>query len=298
MSSFPDRLDSAAIAALLPTSVRQRFDVRVVERTGSTNSDLLRDVASLPSGTVLAAEAQTAGRGRRGRAWIAPPGGSLAFSVLWKFDGNVAALSGLSLAVGVAVARALEASAAEGVRLKWPNDLLAQRDGQWCKLGGILIELSSATAGTVAAVIGIGLNVNLGVAASTIDQPVTDVRALKCDATRDALLAAILVELVSVLSAFAIEGFAPLADEWNQRHAWCGLPVSLADDHGSSGDAAGIAGGIAGAVARGVASAVNSGVASGVAEDGALLIDTPAGQRRVVSGDVSLRLAPVALNRS
>ena len=264
-------LRAEAVAALMPPETRRWFDLRVVERAGSTNSDLLRDAEHLPSGTVLAAEEQTAGRGRRGRAWIAPPGGSLAFSVLWKFDGSVAALSGLSLAVGVAVARALEAQGAEGVRLKWPNDLLAQHDGAWRKLGGMLIDVSSATAGMVAAVIGIGLNVNLGVAASAIDQPVTDLRALKCDATRDALLAAILNELATVLPVFVTEGFAPLVDEWNQRHAWRGLPVRLAKDMDSGDSAAGIAG--------------------GVGADGALLIDTPAGQRRIVSGDVSLRMA-------
>lgn len=284
MSSTPLRAE--AVAALMPQETRRWFELRVVETTASTNSDLLRDAANLPSGTVLAAEVQTAGRGRRGRAWIAPPGGSLAFSVLWKFDCNIAALSGLSLAVGVAVARALEAQGARGVRLKWPNDLLAQRDSVWCKLGGILIDVSGATAGTVAAVIGVGLNVDLGATAATIDQPVTDVRALNCNATRDALLAAILIELAAVLPAFAVEGFAPLVDEWNQRHAWGGLPVSLAQDSGGGAGAAGSASGGA------------SGVARNVAQDGALLIDTPAGQRRVVSGDISLRLTPAAINRS
>lgn len=265
-------LRAEAVAALMPSEARRWFDLRVAERTGSTNSDLLRDAACLPSGTVLAAEVQTAGRGRRGRAWIAPPGGSLAFSVLWKFDGSVAALSGLSLAVGVAVARALEANGAEAVRLKWPNDLVAQRDGTWRKLGGILIDVSGAAAGTVAAVIGIGLNVNLGPAAAQIDQPVTDTHTLNCKATRAALLAAILTELAAVLPSFARDGFAPLVDEWNQRHAWRGLPVRLAAGSGSgSGNAA-------------------AGIARGVADDGALLLDTPAGVTRVLSGDVSLRV--------
>ena len=187
MSSTPLRAE--AVAALMPPEARRWFDLSVVESTASTNADLLRDAERLPSGTVLAAENQTAGRGRRGRAWIAPPGGSLAFSVLWKFDGSVAALSGLSLAVGVAVARALDTQSAEGVRLKWPNDLLAQHEGVWRKLGGILIDVSGAPAGTVAAVIGIGLNLKLGDAALAIDQPVTDLHALNCHATRDALLA-------------------------------------------------------------------------------------------------------------
>ncbi len=254
----------------MPPAARRWFDLSVVESTKSTNTDLLRDADRLPSGTVLAAEVQTAGRGRRGRAWIAPPGGSLAFSVLWKFDGSVAALSGLSPAVGVAVARALEAQGAQGVCLKWPNDLLAQHAGVWRKLGGILIDVSGASAGTVAAVIGIGLNVKLGPAAAQIDQPVTDTHTLNSNATRDALLAAVLTELAVVLPLFARSGFAPLVDEWNQRHAWHGLPVRMAVGS-DSGDAA-------------------AGIASGVADDGALLIETPAGVTRVLSGDVLLRV--------
>ena len=270
----PVPLRAEAVAALMPPATRRWFDLRVVATTASTNSDLLRDADHLPSGTVLAAEEQTAGRGRRGRAWIAPPGGSLAFSVLWKFGGTAAALSGLSLAVGVAVARALEQCSAAGVRLKWPNDLLALQQGRWCKLGGILIELTTepggATAPVTAAVIGIGLNLDLGEAAARIDQAVTDLRALGSSESANAVLAAVLVQLAQVLPAFAQNGFAPLATEWNQRHAWRDAAVLLQE-----GDASG----------AGV-----SGIARGVAQDGALLIETPAGLTRVLSGDVSLRM--------
>ena len=299
-----DALRVESIAALLPPDVRRWFDVRVIESTASTNSDLLRDCAALPSGTVLAAEHQTAGRGRRGRAWVAPPEGSLAFSVLWKFRGNAAALAGLSLAVGVAAARAITQCGAAGIALKWPNDLLAWHDGGWAKLGGILIELKtgpdavSGTAGTadaasmtsapgtssasraadtVSAVIGIGINIDLGAAAAGIGQPVTDVRALGCGVSRNALLAALLQQLGSVLPQFAQQGFAPLAAEWNQLHAWRGQVVQLMGEGGAA---------VAGATA---------GIAQGVAHDGALLLDTPAGMVRAISGDVSLRLAP--LNR-
>ena len=274
--SEPDSLRAETVAALMPPEARRWFDLRVVASTESTNSDLLRDAHHLPSGTVLAAHEQTAGRGRRGRAWIAPPGGSLAFSVLWKFRGTAAGLSGLSLAVGVAVARALEQCGLADVRLKWPNDLLALCEGRWCKLGGILIELTiepgGATEPVTAAVIGIGINLDLGNTAARIDQAVTDLRTLGSDESANAVLAAVLVQLAELLPAFASNGFAPLAAEWNQRHAWRDAAVLLFE---------------------GVASGAGvSGIARGVAEDGALLIETPAGLTRVLSGDVSLRVVP------
>lgn len=263
-------LQVESIAALLPPEARRWFDLRVVDSTGSTNADLMRDAIGLPSGTVLAAEHQTAGRGRRGRSWIAPAQGSLAFSVLWKFRGKAATLSGLSLAVGVAVAQGLEEIGARGIVLKWPNDLLVQRDAGWAKLGGILIELNSEPASGAGAVIGIGLNIALGAAAGDIDQPVADLAGLGCDASRNTVLAAVLRQLGVVLPAFATGGFAPFAEQWNRRHAWRGLHVQLAGE-GSP--------------------AAVSGIARGVAADGALLIETAAGLQRIVSGDVSLRIA-------
>lgn len=290
-SSAPLHIET--IAALLPPEARRWFDLRVAESTGSTNADLLRDCAHLPSGTVLAAEHQTAGRGRRGRAWIAPPGANLTFSVLWKFRSHAAALSGLSLAVGVAVARAITRCGAAGVALKWPNDVLARRGEDWAKLGGILIELKTGAdaapetgdvSGSTSAVIGIGINVDLGAAALPVGQPATDLRALGCDVTRNALLAALLEQLGAVLPQFALHGFAPLAPEWNQLHAWRGQAVQLTDDVTTIATAA--------LSAPAALTAAVAGIAQGAADDGALLIDTPAGQRRVVSGDVSLRLAP------
>ena len=294
-----DALHIESIAALLPPDARRWFDVRVVDSTASTNADLLRDCATLPSGTVLAAEHQTAGRGRRGRAWIAPPGASLTFSVLWKFRSNAASLSGLSLAVGIAAARAITQSGASGIALKWPNDLLAWREDGWTKLGGILIELktgpgtasgtastpgtpgTNGAADTMSAVIGIGINVDLGTAAADIGQPAVDARTLGCRASRNALLAALLQQLGSVLPQFAQHGFAPLVAEWNQLHAWRGQPVRLTGE-GSAAPSG---------TAAHTAASTTTGIALGVADDGALLLGTPAGAVRAISGDVSLRLA-------
>ena len=105
----------------------------------------------------LAAEWQSAGRGRRGRAWTAIAGGSLTFSLGWKFEQGAGFLAGLSLAVGVAVVRALEAEGFKDVALKWPNDLIHRH----LKVGGILIELNGDALGPTTTVIGVGLNVRI-----------------------------------------------------------------------------------------------------------------------------------------
>ena len=273
----PDALKEEAVALLLPPETRRAFDVRVIDETGSTNSDLLRDAAQLPSGRVLAAGHQTAGRGRRGRVWIAPPGGSLAFSLLWKFTRGAAMLSGLSLAAGVAAARALEKCGAPGVQLKWPNDLLAPRNDTPVKLGGILIELTGSTggagnnsgnSGAALAVIGIGINLDLGGAAAAIDQPVTDLAALGVRISPNTLLALLLEELLPVLRTFERDGFAPLADEWNRRHAFANQAVVLSGENMTAQD----------------------GIATGVDASGALLLDTAQGVVKIVSGEVSLRM--------
>ena len=261
-----------AVAQLLQPETRRAFDLNIVKETGSTNSDLLRDAARLPSGSVLAAERQSAGRGRRGRAWIAPPGGSLAFSLLWKFERDAAALSGLSLAAGVAAARALERCGAAmdarfGVRLKWPNDLLVQDDGGWAKLGGILIELAATEAGRTPAVIGIGINLALGAAASAIDQRTIDLASLGATCSCNTALAYLLDELLPVLRGFEQTGFAPFAGDWTARHAFGGKRVVLSSEQGAG----------------------PAGIALGADADGALLLDTGHGIQRIVSGEVSLR---------
>ncbi|MEK7738086.1 MAG: biotin--[acetyl-CoA-carboxylase] ligase, partial [Pseudomonadota bacterium] len=108
----------------------------ILAECDSTNSRLLSLAETgAAAGSVLATERQTGGRGRRGRSWLSASGDSLTFSLLWRFQPN-RSLSGLSLAVGVAVARALEALGVRGITLKWPNDVLL--NGR--KLAGVLIE--------------------------------------------------------------------------------------------------------------------------------------------------------------
>ncbi|MDP2793237.1 MAG: biotin--[acetyl-CoA-carboxylase] ligase [Sulfurisoma sp.] len=247
----------SAIAAALGGAAC-RFDIDVLAECGSTNAELLaRAERGAPSGTVVAAERQTAGRGRMGREWIAVPGDSLTFSLLWRFPAGTNP-SGLSLAVGVAVARALQKVGAGDTVLKWPNDVL--KDGG--KVGGILIELQSATA----AIIGIGLNLRLPVAMP--DAVRATAAALDLPVDPNALLATVLAELLAVLDAFAAGGFAVLRDEWLARHAWTGQPVRVIVPH----------------------AAAIEGRCAGIDADGALLLETAAGMQRILSGDVSLRL--------
>src|SRR5574343_595576 len=185
-------------------SLAGRFDVDALAECDSTNSELMRRAdRGAPSGTVIVADRQSAGRGRRGRSWLSSPEGSLTFSLLWRFTGNAARLSGLSLAVGVGLARALAKLGAEGVRLKWPNDVLLVQAGDFAKLAGILGELS---------------------------QPASGLSAAGVQADRHDILSTILVELAGALDCFSAEGFAGLRDAWQGFHAWQGQPVHILGD--------------------------------------------------------------------
>jgi len=262
----PVWLDAKRVETLLGAQSK-RFHVEVVEQAVSTNSVLLeREPDAAPSGTVLVAEMQSGGRGRRGRTWSSGLGGALTFSLLWRFEQGAAGLTGLSLVVGVAVARALSGLGAADVQLKWPNDILWHGS----KLGGILIEVQGDALGPATAVIGIGLNVRLpSDLRSTIDQPVADAVEAGAVADRNRLLAAVLAELGALLDAFSQHGFAPLEPEFRRRHALQGAEVVV-----NLGDGKPV-----------------RGRARGTAEDGSLLVETAEGVRRFHGGEVSLRAA-------
>jgi BirA family biotin operon repressor/biotin-[acetyl-CoA-carboxylase] ligase len=258
-------LDRSAIGRHLGAH-RERFALEIRDAVDSTNTAMLeRAAAGAPGGAVLAAEWQPGGRGRLGRAWHAGVGEALTFSLLWRFARGAAALSGLSLAVGVALARALEAEGARAIGLKWPNDVLWR--GR--KLAGILTELAGDALGPTAAVIGIGVNVRLSEATQArIAQPAADLeRACGAAPDRNRLLARVLIELDRALRSFAQEGFAPLRAEWQRRHAHQGRRVTLMLPDGAR----------------------LGGSARGVAEDGSFLLETRAGVRRYHSGEISLR---------
>jgi BirA family biotin operon repressor/biotin-[acetyl-CoA-carboxylase] ligase len=242
------------------------FDIKILPHAVSSNTLLLQGNANgnASGGRVLAVELQTAGRGRMGRVWHSGLGTSLTFSLLWRFDCGLNALSGLSLAVGVAVARALDKLGAQGVQLKWPNDILTEQG----KLAGVLIEAQGDMLGPSDVVIGIGLNCTLPPGmVPQIGQPACALDEI-CAAmpTRNRLLAMLLVELKSVLQEFANNGFAVLRNEWELRHFYQNMPVSL---HMGNGQ-------------------VVTGIARGVSDSGALSLETAQGMRSFNSGEVGV----------
>jgi BirA family transcriptional regulator, biotin operon repressor / biotin---[acetyl-CoA-carboxylase] ligase len=262
----PVWLDAKRVEKLLGARAK-RFRIEVVEHVESTNTVLLQRTASaLPSGAVLAAEIQSAGRGRRGRAWTTGLGSALTFSLMWRFERGAAALSGLSLVVGIAVVRALSTLGAPEVRLKWPNDVLYR--GR--KLGGILIEVQGDALGPATAVIGIGINVRIPPAwRDRIDQPVADAVEAGAGHDRNRILATVLEELAEWLDVFSRQGFAPLEPEFRRWHALQDAEVVVHPGHGKP----------------------VQGRARGTAEDGSLLVETAEGLLRFHGGEVSLRAA-------
>jgi BirA family transcriptional regulator, biotin operon repressor / biotin---[acetyl-CoA-carboxylase] ligase len=216
-------LDSSLVSQGLAGS---RIRLQVVDEIESTSTRLLElAAAGAASGTCLAAEWQSAGRGRRGRSWVSSLGGSLTFSLLWRFDRGAGHLGGLSLAVGVAVARALTACGVQRVQVKWPNDVVIDLR----KIAGVLVETSGEMQGPSVAVVGVGVNYKLAERViDAIDQPVTDVA--HCAAalpSRSALLAALLSQLSAALEDFERRGFAGVRDAWRELHSYQGRRVRV-----------------------------------------------------------------------
>ena len=253
----------AAISAKLGSAAR-RFDIDLLASCDSTNAVLLsRAENGAPSGTVIITEEQTAGRGRRGRSWFSSPGDSLTFSLLWRFAQGTAP-AGLSLAVGVAVSRALSGVGAGGTALKWPNDIL--KDGR--KLGGILVELVPGV--PHAAVIGIGINLRLPAGMpEEVRAASTALNANGAAPDANELYAALLAELLSTLDTFATAGFSAIRPEWMARHAFQDARIRLSTDFGPPSE----------------------GICRGVDTDGALLLEIDGRIERILSGEVSLRPA-------
>ena len=245
---------------------RAWFKLEVHDHLESTNSYLMKKAGAGEShATCVVANLQTKGRGRRGRTWQAGLGASLTFSLLWRFQCGASALSGLSLAVGVALIRALHEAGISQAQLKWPNDVLIGGE----KLAGILIELQGDMEGPSAAVIGVGINLKLPAnIKQQIDQPATDLNSVATQTINaNELLGSLLKHLAEVLSNFEQNGFAHVRDEWLKHHAYHLKTVRMLHPDGRE----------------------TTGTAIDVAEDGILLVKTPQGEQRFSSGEISLR---------
>ncbi len=267
-------LDAARIrAGLAQQAAPLLSSLNILESVDSTNAEAMRQLEAVrPPGVVHTAEQQTAGRGRRGRQWVSPFARNLYLSVVWEFGQGAGSLEGLSLAVGVAVARALRACDLPPVQLKWPNDVL--HGGK--KLGGILLEMAGDVAGPCQVVVGLGLNVAMPPsAAREIDQAWTDLATMAGHdhsqgqhPGRNALFSALLNEILPLLATFENAGFGAWREQWQDLDAYADKPVVL--------DASG----------HRVA-----GIARGVDHRGALQLETTTGMQSMFGGELSLRPA-------
>ena len=234
----------------------------------STNTRLLAlGPPPLGCADVVMSELQHAGRGRRGRPWVAPFGGSIALSLNWSFTDASRANPALSLCVGVAIARALQRSGAAGIELKWPNDIWFDDR----KVGGILIEVRAEASGPAHVVIGVGLNVRLSAAMRTQIEASGVKAAAVADAcsappSRNFIAGAIIDALLSMLADFERDGFSGFREAWTALDALRDRPAQVL-----------------------MGEAVICGTARGVDAHGALQLERDGRVQEFVSGEVSLR---------
>jgi BirA family biotin operon repressor/biotin-[acetyl-CoA-carboxylase] ligase len=262
-------LDESKIREHLPRELRERIvSIQTTWSIPSTNTVLLaRQNPKGGTSEVLLAEHQSAGRGRRGRTWLAPPGGAICLSLSWTFHESPQDFGALGLVIGVCTLRALKEQGVKSASLKWPNDLLIAEK----KLGGVLIELRAESGGPACVVIGIGLNVALGPEllkeiAQTGTAATDLASALGRTPSRNAVVAEVIAACVRGLTEFEVHGLKPFIEEWRAADALRGRPVNVS-------------------AAEGIA----KGLARGIDLHGALLIETAQGVRRFVSGDVTVR---------
>jgi len=235
---------------------------------GSTNQHLLDKAALLDKGHSCFAEYQTAGRGRRGKKWVSPYGSHLYTSTYWCLDAGIQAASGLSLVIGIAVARTLTDLGIANTQLKWPNDVYV--DGK--KIAGVLVEIIATAGGECHLVIGLGLNVNMPLQAGLeIDQAWTDIsQQLQQPLDRNQLATRYLSHLIKVLTDFEQFGFGHFVEEWNQCDAFKECPVVLT-----------------------LGQKQKYGIAKGIDQSGALLLEVDGVISQHVGGEVSLRRAEI-----
>ncbi len=259
-----DLLDLKKITALVQSSLPLKLNI--YPQIDSTNSYLMRHENLALQ--VCLAESQSAGRGRRGRVWVSPFAQNIYCSIGWGFEGGVAALEGLSLAVGLAIVRALQRYGIAGLELKWPNDVLYQNQ----KLAGVLIEIAGDPAGYCQVVVGVGINVAMGDDQdNAISQPWIDLRGIFTKqglpfASRNQLVATLIDEMVLVLNGYETEGFSNYCAEWQSLNAHSGQMVELRNGN-----------------------IVCSGICVGVNEVGALVLKTAQGNEMFHGGEISLR---------
>lgn len=259
-------LDDAAIRSEM-TSAQQALlsELHLRDSIPSTNQFLLDTFQQSGDihGQVCLAERQTSGRGRRGRQWFSPFAKNLYLSLGWNFEGGVAEIEGLSLAVGAVVCQVLESAGFSGASLKWPNDILLEGK----KLGGVLIELGGDATSNCVVVVGIGLNVDMRAADESVDQPWSSLSQAGFECSRNRLAAALTSGLLDMLAHYPQRGFPFYREDWNRRSAFTGKQVNLM-----------------------TAQDTTEGTMLGVGDQGQLLIEVSGEERSFIGGELSVRL--------
>lgn len=267
LGSALELLCEAKITQSLDAETRRRLQsLEILPQTASTNDHLKGWLhAADAQGAVCLAEHQSQGRGRRGRAWQSPFGKNLYLSLLWRFPCGPAAMQGLSLAVGIALLRALEQAGLTGAGIKWPNDIQVQGE----KLAGILIDMSGEASGPTSTVIGVGINIAMPEAAGEgIDQPWTDMQQhVQAKVSRNQLAAFVLNHIVAAAVQYEQRGLSAFLAQWQQYDLVQGRMVALQTPQGEV-----------------------IGRAEGIDESGALRVHVNGLERRFSSGEISLRL--------
>jgi BirA family biotin operon repressor/biotin-[acetyl-CoA-carboxylase] ligase len=271
-------LDAELILSQMDTlAAAQISNLEIFKTIDSTNKYALEKAEiKASSGAVVLAEQQTAGRGRRGKEWVSPFAANIYLSIVWDFEQGAQALEGLSLAVGVAVKRALNTHGLDVVQLKWPNDIYIE--GQ--KLGGILLEMIGDPAGHCSVIVGVGINVAMPEEqAVVIDQDWTDVKTQKQvqhDGTQETghfsknyLASTLISEIIVLLSDFQAKGFSFYRDEWQAADAFNGKQAAISTPKQSI-----------------------VGIVRGVDSNGALRLELDNGKiESFIGGELSLRLS-------
>jgi len=263
-------LDADAIRRFANDPFRERLaNLDVFAEIGSTNSYLMQTTGPAPGMISIAATSnQTAGRGRHGKIWQSPPGSGLCLSAAYTFAAQPDNLPALTLVLGLGAVDALEKLGATGLKIKWPNDLVAHDS----KLGGILAEVQQGSGGAVTIIAGVGVNVDLEdkgdlEVASDWAEGVIDLKSI-CNVTpgHEEIAGKIATHFLQAFVDFEQLGFEAVMSQWAHYDWLLGREITV--------DIAGRA---------------LSGIGAGVADDGALLVDTAElGVQRVSSGTIAV----------
>ena len=261
--------DKILVAAGKATARIHRLDI--FHSLPSTNSFMLDQITpgfgQVSDGfSICLAEMQTSGRGSRGRSWVSPFGHNIYMSVLKEFPAGAKSVGGLSLAIGLGLARALSRFGIADVGLKWPNDLLIKQR----KVAGILLDIKGEALDACYVVIGIGLNLKLSAAQmATVEQPWTALvdHGFKIE-NRNELVGALIDSTIDVVDEFQKAGFEKFLAEWSALDLSKDREIELKSRSGT-----------------------HSGIGSGVDKSGGLLVRTAHGVQLFESGEISLRFS-------